>query len=138
MALTAILKLNGKEYNIKKCKYEFHQPIDENGIPCAYPRGGIIDFTFESEDSSGNEFYEWMFSKTEAKEGVFEFTLSRMAKEKNKSLKFEKAYCIFLKEYFDSQDDNQMYTRIKLSAAIMSFGEARRHWYINNEFTDQK
>ena len=134
MALIATLKLDGKEpgYNVLECEYEFEQPIDKNGKPCASPQGGLIKFKILAPSGNDTTFHEWMLNKTEVKQGVFEFDITVGSEKSMKTLSFEKAHCIKLYEYFNNQDTIQMYTKVTLSAAIISFGK-KSAAYTNNE-----
>lgn len=134
MAITATLKLDGKEpgYNVLVCEYEFNQPIDSNGKPCANPKGGIIQFTIQSPSENDTTFHEWMLSKTNVKKGDFEFVITVGAEKSKKILKFEQAHCIHLNEYFDNQSPIQMLAKITLSAAKISFGKKGTD-FTNNE-----
>ncbi len=134
MALRATLKLDGIEipYEVIECEYEFNQQIDANGKPCAKPRGGIIHFTITTPKASDTTFIEWMLNPVETKQGIFEFDLMVEAKSDRKVLVFQYAYCVHLQEYFNSQNNKQMLTKITLSAAILSFGK-KGTVYSNNE-----
>ena len=134
MAIIANLKLDGKEpgYNLIECEYEFDQPIDDNGKPCADPSGGIITFTILAPSENDTTFHEWMLSRTNVKKGEIEFTITVGAEKSKKILKFEQAHCIKLNEYFNSQNPIQMLAKITLSAAVISFGK-KGTTFTNNE-----
>jgi len=132
MALTAKLKLGMKEFNLLKCEYEFNQPIDKNGKPCANPKGGIIDFTIHTQKEVDIVFHEWMLSKIEEKGGEIEFDIPVKAKSTSMKLVFNHAHCIYLNGKFDSQSPTQMLTRVKISAAVIYFG-SNGPFFTNNE-----
>ena len=138
MAIKAKLFVDGGNplgYNLITCEYEFNKKIDDNGKPCAYSRGGLIDFSFQTQDAADDiKFHEWVINKNERKGGRVEFDLSGGGKSKPKSLVFKYAHCIHLNEKFDSQKDSQMITSIKISAAIISFGGLE---YKNNELLSE-
>ena len=133
MAIAATLQLDGKgaEYGVVECEYEFNQPIDSNGKPSGNPRGGLIRFTILAPDKSNTTFHEWMFNKSEMKNGVFKFDITIGTELCHKVLEFKYAHCIHLYEHFSSQDSVQMITKITLSAAHISFGGGAV--YTNNE-----
>ena len=130
MALEAKLKIEGKSYTVLESSYEFNQPIDSNGKPSAYPRGGLINITIQAPDNKDSLFHEWMFSKSEVKEGEIDFTVTKELNHNSKLLKFEYAHCIHLNEYFNNTNTIQMYMKIIISAAIIKFGSVT---YTNNE-----
>ena len=139
MALPGTLKLDGREpeYNVLECEYEFNQPIDSNGKPSGNPRGGLIQFTILAPDENNTTFHEWMLNKSEMKEGIFRFEITEGTEHIQKVLEFKYAHCIHLYEYFNSQNTVQMYTKITLSAAIISFGK-KGTVYTNNELLTGK
>jgi len=133
MALAATLTLDGEEYNILECEYEFIQPIDSNGKPSGSPRGGLIHFTtILASEHANTVFHEWMLNKSDMKDGEFGFLVTDRTEQWYKRLKFQHAHCIHLYEYFNNQNEIQMYTKITLSAAVIAFGEGGV--YTNNEF----
>jgi len=137
MALGATLTLEGRlpEYNVLECEYEFTQPVDSNGKPSGNPRGGLIHFTILAPDEDNPIFHEWMLNKSEMKEGVFKFEITVGTEHTQKVLTFKYAHCIHLYEYFNSQNTVQMYTKITLSAAVISFGKGAD--FTNNELLAQ-
>lgn len=50
MNAQAMLKLNGKDYNIHRMNYKFERDIDVKGRPCSCYYGGSIVVEFESTD----------------------------------------------------------------------------------------
>jgi hypothetical protein len=134
MAIVATLKLDGKEpgYNLLECEYSFNQPVDKNGKPCANPEGGIIKITIQAPNENDPTFHKWMFSKTDVKQGVIEFTITVGAEKSRKILQFEHAHCINLYEYFNKQNTELMIAKITISAAIISFGGKGTN-FTNNE-----
>jgi len=117
MAHTAELKIENKTYNIIECEYELEQPIQDNGQPAGQPGGGIIEFTLLTPTDEDPFLYAWMRSSTEKKDGQVVFSITNVGKMADKTIKFEKAYCIKLSEHFNKHDDeSQMLTKITISA----------------------
>ena len=134
MAIQAILSINGdsKEYNILECTYEFRQSIDDTGKPISRPQGGKITFVTPSTSDDDLFFYKWMFNKTEVQSGVFVFTVySNDNKPYYKTLEFENAYCIELKDNFNNDDSKLMYSTITISAQIIRIGKRDRVLFTN-------
>jgi len=130
MAHTAQLKLEGRDYKLLECEYEFIQPIKENGQPAGRPAGGLIHFTMEAPDDDTLVFHDWMQNATEHRNGQIIFSVIDEAKPTTKTLHFKHAYCIRLCEYFSNghsnpqeHRDSQMLTKITISAAEIAFGE---------------
>jgi len=134
MAQNGSLKLEGKqaEYNVLECEYEFNQPVDGNGKPSAYPRGGLITFTILAPSEDDTIFHEWMISKADVKGGMFTFPVTVGTAHKKKTVTFSHAHCIRLLESFNNQSETQMLMKITLSAAVISFASGKVT-YNNNE-----
>jgi hypothetical protein len=134
MAQNGSLRLEGKqaEYNVLECEYEFNQPVDGNGKPCAYPRGGLITFTILAPSDDDTIFHEWMISKADVKGGTFTFPVTVGTEHKKKTVTFNYAHCIRLHESFNNQNEMQMVMKITLSAAVIIFG-AGKVTFNNNE-----
>lgn len=134
MAHQALLKLEGKEYQIIECEYEFIQPIKENGQPSGHPSGGLIHFTVVSPDNNDLFLHDWMQGAIEHKDGQIIFSVINEAKLSTKTLKFKRAYCIRLYEYFNAHNGEiQMLTKITISAAEVAFGESGNIVFKNDQ-----
>ena len=121
MAHTAQLKIDGGEYDIIECEYEFTKPIKENGQPAGRASGGLIHLIVLTPDDKDTTLYEWMQSATEQKNGEIVFSVVDLGNLAVKSLSFTSAYCIRLYDYFNKHNNVQMYTKITISAAEISF-----------------
>lgn len=125
MAHKAQLKIE-KDYDLIECEYEFIQAIKDNGQPAGRPTGGLIHITLEAPDDGDLRFHEWMQSATEHKNGQIIFEVSGDEKPLIRTLKFKRAYCIRLYEYFNSHNGRmQMLTKITISAAEITFGDEK-------------
>lgn len=134
MAIQAKLSINGdsKEYNILECVYDFHQAIDDTGKPVSRPQGGTITFVTPTTSDDDLFFYKWMFNKTEVQSGIFRFTVySNDNMPYYKTLEFENAYCIELKDYFNNTDSKLMYSTITISAQVIRIGKLDRALFTN-------
>jgi len=125
MAHQAKLKIENidREYNVLECEYEFLQPIKENGQPAGRPSGGIVHLVLVSPDNNDMNLHDWMQSATEHKDGKIVFSVVDMENLSTKTLHFNHAYCIRLYEYFNAQNNGQMFTKITISAAEITFGD---------------
>jgi len=132
MALNAKLTI-GRDYDVLECDYEFVQPIKENGQPSGRPGGGLIRLTVVSPDDSDLLLHNWMKDKTEMKDGKVTFlVVSDSNKTSTKKLNFKDAYCIRLNEYFNSQSEIQMCTKLTISASEISFGKGEEVAFKND------
>ena len=122
MALNGKLQMQGKEYNVQDCSYEFSQPYDNNNKPSATPRGGLINFTILSDNHEDLFFHQWMLSVADVYSGTFELPVTKGIEHKWKTVKFENAHCIRLSEYYNNSNALQMYMNITISAAKIDFG----------------
>jgi hypothetical protein len=123
MAHKAVLTIEKQEYHVTECEYEFEQQVNGNGIPIKKPEGNFIQFRIESPDDNDLFLHEWMQNATEKKDGKFLFTVVDAGNESKKTVTFKDAYCIKLYEYFDNNNEEQMYTKITISAPEISFGD---------------
>lgn len=125
MALQGSLKITGleKEYGVVECAYEFNQHVDDTGKPTSRPLGGTITFVMPATSDDDVFFYNWMFRKTEMRSGKFRFIVyTANNKQSYKTVSFENAYCIGLKDYFNDNDSRLMYTTVTLSAEKIFVG----------------
>lgn len=122
MALDAVLTLTSsgqptESIKVLECDFEFSQEIDETGKPSAKPRGGLIHVAVESNDKA--TIAEWMFSKSDLKNGKIEFALRN---NKKKELTFEEGACIEYHESFNSVNSMPMVLRFTISANTIKLG----------------
>ena len=124
MALQGSLTVQNKTYGVVECAYEFNQSIDDTGKPTSRPKGGTITFVMPTTNDEDLFFYKWMFHKTETHDGVFKFVVfTNNNKKSYKTVAFENAYCINLKDYFNDNDSKLMYTTVTISAEKIMIGE---------------
>lgn len=132
MALQGELRVGGKKYGVVECAYEFMQFTDDTGKPTSRTKGGTITFVMPATNDSDSFFYEWMFNKTELKDGFFRFVVySNNNKRSYKTVTFVNAYCVSLKDYFNDNDSKLMYTTVTISAEAITVGTA----LFKNEWT---
>lgn len=127
MSFLAKLQVEGESYNVLECRVSLHQIIDNSGKPAAEPQGGSVTLVIESTGSS--DFFRWMISNTETKDGEVVF-YRRDAISKMRDLKFEKAYCIGYNEVFQSVNSIPMRVELVLSAKSISMNgvQFKRNW----------
>lgn len=127
MSFLAKLQVEGESYNVLECRISLHQSIDNSGKPAAEPQGGSVTLVIESTGSS--DFFRWMISNTETKDGEVVF-YRRDAISKMRDLKFEKAYCIAYNEVFQSVNSIPMRVELVLSAKSISMNgvQFKRNW----------
>lgn len=123
MALQGRVKIQGREYGVVECEYEFSQSVDDTGKPTTRTQGGTIKFVMPTTSDDDQFFYKWMFDKTAVYSGTFRFCVfSNDNRRKYKTVEFTNAYCIGLKDNFCDNDSKLMYTTIKLSAEVIRVG----------------
>ncbi|QLG46856.1 type VI secretion system tube protein TssD [Costertonia aggregata] len=120
MSFLAKLYVDGVEYNVLHCTYNFEQPIDHTGKPSGKPIGGQITVTLESQGKY--DLHHWMAAPEQAKDGTIIF-YKRDAMAKLQEVVFKKAYCVSLEEEFDAVDDIPMQKRIIISAQSIQIGD---------------
>jgi len=113
-------------YGIVECVYEFSQSIDESGKPTSRPRGGTITFVTPTPEDGDIFFYRWMFDKTQIHSGTFKLVVyGENNRRCYKTVEFQNAYCVGLKEYFNDSDARLMYTTVTISAEIIIISGAK-------------
>lgn len=123
MALQGQLTINGRNYGVIECEYEFNQSIDATGKPTSRTQGGTIKFVMPSTSDDDQFFYKWMFNKTQVHDGQFKFCVfTNRNMRRYKTVRFTNAYCIGLRDYFSDHDSKLMYTTATLSAECIVIG----------------
>lgn len=124
MALTGILKIESKEYDILECEYEFTQAVDHTGRPTDRTRGGLINIVISAPDDDNLMLHEWMRDKDAVKDGTINLTVNSNNVDKPKTIEFKDAYCVRLYEYFNNNNSVQMYLKLSIMAGIVVFGKS--------------
>jgi hypothetical protein len=114
-------------YNLLKCNYNFVKPIQESGQPCGHAAGGQIRLLLETPGNGNTFFSDWMLATTDHKDGAIAFELTH---NERKNIFFTRAYCIYLREVFDADSDEQMLTEVVLSAEKFSFGSGKCYYNV--------
>ena len=111
----------GKDYMLISCDYQIDQPV-LNGQPNGYPTCGKIKITLVTPDNEDMFFFEWMKQTVGHKDGEIFFQVVNEGKASTKTLKFEGAFCISLREDFSFLTDSQMTTTIEFLSEKVTFG----------------
>jgi nitrous oxidase accessory protein NosD len=122
MALIAKLLLEGNEYSVMECDYEFTQEIDITGRPSDRPRGGIINIVLMSPDDNDLMIHQWMSEKDATKDGTILLYVNHNSVNAPKTIEFTNGYCIKLYEYFNDNNAMPMYLKISIMASSIVFG----------------
>ncbi|MRX64899.1 type VI secretion system tube protein TssD [Maribacter luteus] len=120
MSFLAKMIIDGQDYNVLHCTYNFEQPMDSTGKPAGKPLGGQIMVTLESQGKY--DLFHWMSSPDQTKDGTIIF-FKRDAMSQLQRVEFSKAYCVSLEEEFDAIDDIPMQKRIVISAKTIKIGD---------------
>ena len=124
MALEARLKLDGvvHDLDVLEFDYEFTQQFDQSkATPTENPKMCIINVIFRS--TCDKELYDWMFNKNKVKNGTIYFKINKGKIVEDQEIHFNKGYCVKLQEYFNSDNEIQMYTKISIIALEIIFGD---------------
>lgn len=113
MSFLAKLNVDGQEFNVIDCSYNFEQSVDRNNKPSGAPRGGQIKVVIESRGTT--DFLKWMVAHKLSKDGLIKF-YKRDAMSKLMDLKFKKAYCIGYSEHFNAESSIPMQIELTISA----------------------
>ncbi len=120
MSFLAKLYVDGAEYNVLSCTYNFEQPMDHTGKPAGKPVGGQIMVTLESQGRY--DLFHWMAAPDQTKDGSIIF-YKRDAMSRLQEVLFKKAYCVKLVENFDAVSTTPMQKRIVISAQTIQIGD---------------
>ena len=129
MSFKAILKIDGKDYNLLDVQYNFRRYTDFSGYVTNIIRFEQIKFVITSP---GNTFFlQWMFSATVQKSGTISFYDDEDKVKKVKQLIFAGAFCINYKEVFHSISREPFKSFITLSAGGVKIEESifRFPWF---------
>ncbi len=129
MSFKAILKIDGKDYNVLSCKFTLNQEHDITGRPSSITRGGVVNIVLESTDDTA--LFEWMCDSYMKKDATITFN-KRDENAKLKELGIVEAYMVGYSESFDSLGERAMLETITLSAKSikMGNGEHDNEWPI--------
>ncbi|MDT7828474.1 type VI secretion system tube protein TssD [Pricia sp. S334] len=122
MSFLAKLIVDGREYNILGCTYNFDQPMDATGKPAGKPQGGRIMATIEADGSY--DLLHWMTSPDQTKDGSLVY-YKRDAMSRLQEVIFKKAYCVSLETEFDALDDSPLQNHIVISAKSLHIGDMK-------------
>lgn len=121
MSFKAYLNLDGKDYRVLKCSYEFTQKVDAIGKPTSINYGGQIDLMVESTDS--DVLPNWMMDNFERKGGTI--TYKKVDSDsKLKEVRFEDGYCVKYRENFDAYNEETMTESFTISARVIKIQNA--------------
>ncbi|WP_394749134.1 type VI secretion system tube protein TssD [Spongiimicrobium salis] len=120
MSFLAKLYVDGQEYNVLSCTYNFEQPMDHTGKPSGKPLGGQIMITLESQGRY--DLFHWMASPDQTKDGSIIF-FKRDAMSRLQEVIFKKGFCVKLVENFDAVSAVPMQKRIVISAQTIQVGD---------------
>lgn len=129
MALKAEIKVEGNNYKVLECEYEFSQAIDITGLPSDRPRGGQINVVIVSPPGADLSLYEWMCEKENMKDGHVLFEINDEAKFSTRKIEFKNAHCIRLYEYFNSNNALPMYMKLGILAESLIISDGTGDGY---------
>jgi hypothetical protein len=118
------LDLEGENYAVLKCSYQFDKPVDTTTKPTGEVRGGRIKLTIESRGNTG--LLDWIIAPEKEKDGLITF-YKRDAMSRLLEIQFKKAHCIQFKEKFNAIDTNPMRIALTISARTLKFNHLEFH-----------
>ena len=122
MAFNATLSINGKEFDVQKCKYQLRRDVDAKGRPSSDIYGGKVTVTIEStEDTS---IIEAMVSQFKTCSGSVVFNQGN-EQAKMKELIWENGYIVDFEEEIDVIGKMPMLLTFSVSAQILKIGGAQ-------------
>jgi hypothetical protein len=121
MSFRATLNLEGKDYDVLKCKYSIKREVDSKGRPSSNLHGGRITLEIESTDDIS--VIEKMAMQFKPISGVVAFKKDD-EDAKMKELSFKNAYIIDLNEGINIVGDIPMSITFVVSAQEIAMGDA--------------
>jgi hypothetical protein len=118
---------SGKDEMLSHEKYveaqKFEKVDQDQYFPQSKPKGGLINFDVLAKPDGSSILHEWLLDLDKRKSGAFTFQLSIGGKKAIRTIAFTDAYCVRLKEIFESQKNEQMIFRVTLCALCIHFGK---------------
>lgn len=121
MSFRASLSLEGKEYDVLKCKYSLKREVDSKGRPSSNIYGGIINIEVESTDDIS--ILEKMAMQFKPISGTIIFKKDD-EDAKMKELAFKNSYIVDFKEGINIVGEVPMSIEIAISGQEINLGDA--------------
>jgi len=96
---------------------------NEYYFPQSAVKGGFINFDIIAQPETFVVIHAWLLNLEQRKNGSFTFQLSIGGKKVSRTIGFSEAYCVKVKESFESQGKDQMLFKITICARLIKFGE---------------
>jgi len=119
MLSKAELVLEGNTYALNSVSFEIGQDLDHFGRPSSMPKGGKIEIELNTVED--DVLFDWMVRTEKMLNGsisLYEADNETRLKE----LKFENALCIAYTEVFEEAMEENLVTRLTISAEKLSIG----------------
>ena len=129
MSTKAILKIDGKYYNLLNVTYAYRRFTDYSGYVSNLIRFEKINIVISNP--ADTFFLQWMFNPTLQKSGTISFYDEEDMAKKVKEIVFAGAYCIEYEEKFQSTSGNPFHAFVTLSAGGVKVEEStfRFPWF---------
>ena len=131
MSFLAKLHIDDQEFNILEFSFDVTQPTNSVGQVISTPNLGSIDVLIESR--SNTEFYAWSIGINTIKDGEIIF-YKRDNSAKARTLEFKDSICVYFKETFNSNSNNPMKTRLKISARSVTLDDTEYEVSWGNDY----
>jgi hypothetical protein len=129
MSFKAILKIDGKKFNLLQASYNFSRYMDPSGYGTNMIRFEQINLLLPSY--ADIFFLHWMFTPAMQKSGSISFYEDEDRIRKVKRVVFAGAFCIGFKEVYHSLSSMPMHTLLTISAGGVKIEESvfRFPWF---------
>ena len=129
MALKAVLKIDGKSYNLLDAHYNFTRYTDHSGYVTNLVRFHQIQLVFAAD--ADVFFLQWMFKPELQKSGSISFYEDEDKIKKVKKVIFAGAFCVHYQEKFNAFNTKPFLTYLTLSAGGVKIEEGvfRFPWF---------
>ncbi len=113
MSFISKLEIDGNQFKVLHCSFNFNQPLGTNLKPSGKPQGGVLNVTLEV--SKNTDFFYWMINPSLTKNGSLTF-FNRDAMSKQITFDFQNAFCTNLSGVFDAYNSEPL----KISVSIVA------------------
>lgn len=120
MSFISKLKIEGNEFKVLHCTFNFNQSLGTNLKPSGKPQGGTLNVTLEVDKST--DFFFWVINPTLTKNGSLTF-FNRDAMSKQFTFDFTNAFCTNLSGVFDAYNSEPLKISISINAETLKIND---------------
>lgn len=125
MAFSALLHIEGHPQEqegipVISCDFDFHQQIDQRGVPISRVTGGVINIGLSNENDY--DLFIWMFSQDAQKNGKIVFSSGTSDDQAFQTIEFKDAALVDYHQSFSEQ--SEITVNLTISCRLMEISGA--------------